>query len=95
MAKRKTYAEILEQIAIPENTPETITCRLCGEPMHLLKINPYVAFWIHKKQSIIKCGQANDLHPGRPMIAQNMKFYKGIIDVWNELIEDRKHDSKN
>ena len=87
---KKSYAEVLESINLPKDIPETIKCKMCGEPMQLLRVNPQIGFWLHHGKSLIVCGQKNCLHPGKPMIAQNMKFYKGVIEAWKEHMEDKK-----
>ena len=95
LAKRKTYAEVLEAIALSPNTPTTITCRPCGQPMQLLKINNQIGYWLHHGKAIQVCAEKNTLHPGHPMIAQNMKFYRDILSVYHEIFEDKQDDSKD
>lgn len=36
---------------------ETITCKLCGQPMHLLDVNKYIVFWVHHGKELEKCNR--------------------------------------
>lgn len=85
MEKPRTYRDVLEHLKISPDTPETKTCRMCGEPMHLTKVNDQVCFWIHKGESIKICGEKNVLNKGYPLIARNMQIYRDIKDLWSKL----------
>ena len=93
--EQKTYKQVLDTIRLPPDTPKTITCRLCGAPMRLLKINPYVAYWVHDNEGIIQCGKVNGLHPGRPMIAQNLLYYRKIQEVYRDMKEEQQNETDN
>ena len=77
MAKQKvTYAQVLEKLSLPEDTDKVKGCKFCGNYLHLVKVNDIVGFWIHKGEDVVKCGEKNTVYPGKPMIVQNMNFYR-------------------
>lgn len=84
---------MLKHLALPENVPKTIKCRICGEPMYWLQINPQIGYWLHHGKSIDVCAQKNPFHPGKPVIAQNLHFYKKMLEVWKEIMEVKQKDA--
>jgi len=86
LAKPRTYGEVLEYLKIPEELPREMRCEMCGEFMYWVSVNDFVGFWVHKGESIKICASKNMLHPGHPLIRQNMKIYKDIVNLWNRLM---------
>lgn len=100
MAKQKmvSYKQMLKTLEIPEGTPETIICQACQKPMHWHPINKYAGYWLHKGEDIDYCSTRNPLHPGKPLIAQNLHFYRTIGAVWKGFMTKygkKKDDSEN
>jgi hypothetical protein len=64
----------LEHAKLPDNLPETKTCKFCNAPMTLVRINCFGAVWIHHGVDIETCAAQNPLTPGFPMIAVYMNW---------------------
>ena len=88
LEKPRTYRDVLDQLKLSPDTPETRTCRMCGEPMHLTRVNDHVCFWIHKGKSIQICCEKNVLNKGYPVIARNMQIFRDIKELWTQLRQE-------
>ena len=83
MVKQKvTYAQVLDKLSLPLDTPTTKKCMFCGNPLHLIRVNNIVGFWVHKGEDVQKCAESNKQFPGKPMIVQNMNFYRRMGEIW-------------
>lgn len=91
MTKQKiTYEQVLEKLSLPPDTDKVKRCKFCGNLLHLIKVNNIVGFWVHKGEDVQKCGEANTLHPGKPMIVQNMNYYRQMGSIWMGIREAQK-----
>ena len=87
MAKQKiTYEQVLEKLSLPADTDKVRVCKFCGELLHLVVVNRFTAFWVHRGSSVTKCCEANTFAPGHPMIVQNLNFYRQMTEIWNEMM---------
>lgn len=77
---------MMEALQIPDNVPQTIKCQGCGEPMVWQPINKWAGYWLHKDKSIDICASKNPLHPGKPLIAQNLHFYRTVGGIWEQVM---------
>jgi hypothetical protein len=84
-----TLKEALEPYEIPASACLGGDCKMCGRPMHLVKVNPYIGFYLHTaKEDIAYCGGLNPLNKGKPLIVQNRHFYRQMLqlqDKWSQL----------
>lgn len=87
MASKESYSQILERLEPPPDLEKVITCKLCGGTMHWFLVNKQVGFWLHHGEDLQRCADRNPMMKGKPMIAQNMKFYRKIHDLWNEKVK--------
>jgi hypothetical protein len=42
----------------PLNTselPKERTCRMCGQPNHLIPLNEHIVFWVHRGKELDRC----------------------------------------
>jgi len=94
VAKQKiTYSQVLEKLSLPPDTDKVKRCNFCGNLLHLIKVNDIVGFWVHKGEDVQKCEEANKMYPGKPMIVQNMNFYREMKNIWmgiRQAKENRK-----
>jgi hypothetical protein len=98
LAKQKiTYSQVLDKLSLPPDTDKVKRCSFCGNLLHLIKVNPIVGFWVHKGEDVKKCGEANKMHPGKPMIVQNMNFYRRMAEIWGGIrqAKENKKDGGN
>ena len=51
--------------------PQTITCKICNQPSHLLALKPHIVFWIHQGKELEKC----------TYIAYKTSFYSQIREM--------------
>lgn len=85
----------MQRFNFATRAPPTKTCGLCGEPLHLLKVNDCVCFWVHKGDSIRICGEQNTLYPGHPVIMQNnVSVYMEMEKAWREIVEKKNRKVK-
>ena len=83
MSKQKvTYAQVLEKLALPLDTDKVKGCNFCGNYLHLVKVNSIVGFWVHRGEDVKTCGDQNTVYIGKPMIVQNMNFYRQMASIW-------------
>ena len=93
MAKQRvTYEQVLQKLEAPVDVDKVKVCKFCNQYLHLIKVNRLILFWVHKGKDVETCGEANTLHPGHPVIAQNMSFYKNVVEMWNGMLEAKKKD---
>jgi hypothetical protein len=86
---RKKYKDILKRLELPVDTPETLTCKMCGGVLHQVAVNPYVCFWIHYPDEAEKCARANNVFH-KPVIATSHNYtYNRIQELWNEKVESK------
>jgi len=84
----KSYSQIIEALKPETNLEKVITCKMCGQPMYWFMINEVVGFWLHRGKDVAICSSLNPMMKGKPVIAQNMKFYKKIYGLWQEKVQD-------
>lgn len=88
------YSEILEKLSLPADTDKVKKCEFCNGLLHLIRVNDMVGFWVHKGDDVTQCGEKNLVYPGKPMIVQNMNFYRQMAQIWmgiranKEKVED-------
>lgn len=85
MEKPRSYREVLDSLKLPPDVPKIITCRFCGEPLHLTKINSLICFWLHRGKSIKICAEKNPANKGKPVALRNMNVYKNIKELWSKM----------
>lgn len=85
---RKKYSDILKRLELPKDTPETLTCKMCGGVLHQVAVNPYVCFWIHIDEGEReRCVRANNVFH-KPVVATSHNYtYNRIQELWNEKVE--------
>lgn len=95
LAKQKiTYQDVLDKLSLPEDTDKVKGCNFCGGYLHLVKVNPIVCFWVHRGEDVKTCGDKNKVYLGKPMIVQNMNFYRQMASIWMG-IRDKKGEGKD
>ena len=87
---RISYADLLKRLEIPEDAPETKRCTNCGQNMHLVKVNKWFAFMIHRPEEQARCAEANPANPGTPLIWSNKDYLLGILDRYYEEVTGMK-----
>lgn len=93
---KMTYEQVLRKLEVPVDTDKVKTCKFCGGLLHMVKINRLTNFWVHKDTaSVEKCASKNTLHPGHPIIVQNIDYYKKMADVWNMVVGERNERAKD
>ncbi len=88
MATERAYRQRLEELKIQPDHNKVITCKLCGGLMHWLQINEYVGFWLHHGKDLEECAKKNPLIKGKPVVAQNMRYYRVLAEQWKKLAEE-------
>lgn len=95
MAKSKSYKQVLDRLALPPDTPQTIKCKMCGGTLQRLNINRYVAFWIHDSKDAKVCAEKNNLFK-KPVIASSQPWTGNRVnELWNEMVTEQNAKSKN
>ena len=78
---------------LPDDLPENIKCRFCGEPKQLLRLNNHMAFWVHT--SIYQFRKCKILTFRTSFIKNVMKTFKQISDRNKFHMEVSNRDSEN
>lgn len=80
--------QFMQRFKMLNGAPETKPCKLCGNPLHLLRVNDSVVFWIHRGKDIKKCGELNEMYPGKPVVMTNsVSLYLQMEENWREVVE--------
>lgn len=85
---------------LPDDLPLEIKCRFCGEPMQLLRLNQYIAFWVHTNiYQFRKCRlpktKSAVLTFRTSFISNVMKSFKDIQDRNKFHMEVKNHHPEN
>lgn len=81
--KPKSFRSVLKELELNGDLPKPRPCKCCGLPLHPIKVNRYVGFWIHRGVDIQECAAKNVVNPGKPVIAQCMNVSQKVIELWN------------
>ena len=93
MSKYATYKDVLEKLELTPDTPETRTCKFCNEPMHIVRLNKHIAFWVHKDKSIEICGEKNPAVKGKPVVLNNIySFQKKAVEL---MLQSKNGEKKS
>jgi hypothetical protein len=93
MAADKAFTENIQPYLLPSDVVEGGPCRLCGKPMHLVKVNPLIAFYIHDPIDIAGCAALNQACLGHPLIVQNNHFFS-VLKTALENQEKQKQEAE-
>ena len=64
---------------LPDNLPEEIKCKFCEQPKQLLRVNRYIAFWVHRDIELFrKCR----------ILTFRASFIKNVMKTFKE-VQDR------
>jgi hypothetical protein len=93
--KRISYQDLLKRLEIPEGTRTAKRCLCCGQDMHMVKVNKYVAFMVHTPEQQATCAASNPHNAGVPFIFSNKDYLLKILDVYYFEVTGCKpnHDS--
>ena len=61
---------------LPPNISESITCKMCSQPMTLLKVNDYIVFWVH--------------HGPQLKICRHIAFKTSYLDFMKQTYNEKK-----
>lgn len=84
--KKQSYTQIMQNLKLPLDTPETLTCKMCGNPLQKITINPFVCFWIHKEEAHrTECAEKNVLFH-KPVVATSHNWTASrTIELWHSI----------
>ena len=88
--KRQPYSEVLKSLEIPEDAPATKTCLCCGQPMHIVKVNQYFAYFIHTKEEQSACAEKNPTGLKLPMLWSNKLVIRKQLENYYEKVTGKK-----
>lgn len=71
---------MLDALKLPEDTPAVRKCSSCGQPMYIVKVNPYFAFWVHKPEDQQACGDCNPHIKGVPLIRTSQPYFERVMN---------------
>ena len=76
VAKRSVGLEQIWRQKLPDDLPETLECKFCGEPKQLLRVNERVAFWVHLDlKRFRKC----------KILTFRTSFLQSVLQAYNQL----------
>jgi hypothetical protein len=79
-------AKELFNAELPDDLPEVISCRFCGEDKQLIQPNKRVAFWVHLDLDVFE--ECN-------ILTFRTSFVKNLAKMWFSWFEKKKfHDEE-
>ena len=88
--KRLSYSDLLKTLEVPEDAPTTKTCMCCGQPMHMVKVNPYFVYFIHTPEESAACAEKNPTGVKLPMIWSNKILIRKQLEKYYEKVTGKK-----
>lgn len=78
---------------LPDDLPAEIKCKFCEQPKQLLRLNDYIAFWVHT--DLLAFHNCKILTFRTSFIKNIMKTFKDIHDRNKFHMEVKQRDSEN
>ena len=88
--QRLSYNDLLKTLEIPADAPTTKTCMCCGQQMHMVKVNPYFAYFIHLPEDQAGCAEKNPTGTKLPLLWSNKLIIRKQLERYYEQVTGKK-----